>query len=169
MCPTANPSLGNSLLPESDRMVFSSEEERPVHGTPWKVLIVDDDASVQDITRMVLSGFTFDGKPLELLEASSGHQAVALMRETPDVAVVFMDVVMESEHSGLEAIEAIREDLQNTRVRIVVKTGQPGQAPEHWVCTNYGINDYREKSMLTAQRLKAVLHMRLADYQTMAQ
>lgn len=65
--------------------------------------------------------------------------------DNPDVAVCLLDVVMETEHAGLETANAIRSMLKNTFVRIVLRTGQPGQAPEETIIAEYDINDYKEK------------------------
>jgi len=98
------------------------------------------------------------GRPLQFLHAYTGAESVRLMREHDDVAIVLMDVVMETEHAGLDAVEAIRKDLGNARVRIVLRTGQPGQAPQAVVLRGYDINDYREKTELTHARLSAVFY-----------
>ncbi len=53
---------------------------------------------------------------------------------------------METENAGLEVAKNIREDLGNDMVRIILRTGQSGQAPENEVIVNYDINDYKEKN-----------------------
>ena len=131
---------------------------------PWKILVVDDDPGVHAVTRLALAEFQVDGRPLAILEARSGAEAVATMRAQPDIALIFMDVVMESEHAGLDAIDTIRNELGNDRTRIVLRTGQPGQAPEEGLAARHGINDYSEKVELTATRLKTLVHARLRDY-----
>ena len=85
---------------------------------PWKILIVDDDEEVHQVTRLALADFQVHGRPLQFLHAYTGTDSIRLMRENDDVAIVLMDVVMETEHAGLDAVEAIRKDLLNTRVRI---------------------------------------------------
>lgn len=131
---------------------------------PWKVLIVDDEPEVHDITRLVLGGFRFEDRPLQFLSAHSGSEALARLREHPDVAVMLLDVVMESERAGLETVRSVREELGNRFVRIVLRTGQPGQAPEHEVIANYDINDYKEKTELTAQKLSTTMYAALRAY-----
>jgi hypothetical protein len=76
------------------------------------------------------------------------------MREHPDMAVALIDVVMETPSAGLELVRQIREELDNRLVRIILRTGQPGAAPEKQVVVDYDINDYKEKSELTFQRLQ---------------
>ncbi len=131
---------------------------------PWVVLVVDDEPEVRQVTRLVLANVEFDGRRLELLEAASAAEAVAILRERCDVAVLLLDVVMETPQAGLEVVRRVREDLGNHLVRIVLRTGQPGEAPELEVVTAYDINDYREKTELTATRLIVTLYTALRSY-----
>src|SRR5438045_6147767 len=119
--------------------------------TPWKVLIVDDEPEVHNVTRLVLSNFRFEERPLKFLSAYSGREAVELLAAQPDVAVMLLDVVMESDQAGLDVVKRVRSELANPFVRIVLRTGQPGQAPEHHVIANYDINDYKDQTEHTSQ------------------
>ncbi len=134
---------------------------------PWKLLIVDDEPEVHQVTRLVLSSFRFEQRPIEFLSAHSGAQARAMLRDQPDIAVVLLDVVMETDQAGLELVHYIRGELRNTFIRIVLRTGQPGHAPEHEVIANYDINDYKEKTELTAQKLSTTLYSALRAYRDM--
>ena len=87
-----------------------------------------------------------------------------MLAKTPDVALLLLDVVMEVDHAGLDVVKFVREDLQNKMVRIVLRTGQPGQAPEDDVVTNYDINDYKDKTELTSQKLRTLLRASLRSY-----
>ncbi len=130
----------------------------------WKVAIVDDDEEIHRVTRLALSDFTFAGRPLEFLSAYSGVEGQALIRANPDAAMVLLDVVMETDHAGLTLARSIREDLNNPHIRIVLRTGQPGQAPEREVITAFDINDYKEKTELTSQKLYTLMHAVLRSY-----
>ncbi len=121
--------------------------------TPWKLLIVDDEEEVHSLTRLVLRNYEFEGRPLELLSAYSGVAARKVLQDHPDIALILLDVVMEQEDSGLRLIRHIRGTLQNANVRIILRTGQPGQAPEMEVVARYDINDYKAKTELTSQKL----------------
>jgi response regulator RpfG family c-di-GMP phosphodiesterase len=131
---------------------------------PWKILIVDDEEEVHRVTQLALSSYEVLGRPLRLISAYSGAEAVAAMRSDPGIALVLMDVVMETEHAGLHAVQTIRNELNNRLVRIVLRTGQPGQAPERDVVCNYDINDYKEKTELTATKLFTVMQTGLRLY-----
>jgi len=139
----------------SDELLFAAEfDADSVRSAPsWKLLIVDDEEEVHVITKMVLEGLTFSGKGLTFLSAYSAAEAREVLRDNSDVAVILLDVVMETGHAGLELVEYIRSDLKNRLARIILRTGQPGQAPEREVITRYDINDYKQKTELTAQKL----------------
>jgi CheY-like chemotaxis protein len=141
-----------------------SEPSAPTSGGTWKVLIVDDEREVHSVTRLVLRDHEILGRRLELLSAYSGAEARTIMAAEPDIAVVLLDVVMERDHAGLETVRFIRDELGNHLTRIVLRTGQPGQAPETRIIADYDINDYKEKSDLTAQKLYTVLYSTLRAY-----
>ena len=157
-----------SAAPADDEvpLVFAEADEIPanVSGKTWKVLVADDDVEVHFITQMVLRDLIFEGRPLELLSAHSGAEAMRLLGEHPDTAVILLDVVMETEHAGLEVARSIRWTLGNRFVRIILRTGQPGQAPEKSVVIDYDINDYKEKTELTAQKLVTTVISALRSY-----
>jgi response regulator RpfG family c-di-GMP phosphodiesterase len=143
-------------------MDFAPEDQAVL--PPWKVLIVDDEPEVHNVTKLVLGSFRFEGRPLQFLAAHSGAQARELIRQHPDVAVMLLDVVMETDQAGLDVVRFVREELGNHFVRIVLRTGQPGQAPEHEVITSYDINDYKDKTELTAQKLATTMFASLRAY-----
>jgi response regulator RpfG family c-di-GMP phosphodiesterase len=130
----------------------------------WRILVADDEPDVHRITRMVLSGFQFDGRRLELLSAYSGEEACQIMAQNNDIAMILLDVVMEDDHAGLNVARYIREELRNRYTRIVLRTGQPGQAPEHEVIRTYDINDYKDKTELTTTKLNTLMYATLRSY-----
>ncbi|HET9033488.1 MAG TPA: DUF3369 domain-containing protein [Dokdonella sp.] len=148
-----------------DSLEFSDEPTGEL--APWKVLIVDDEPEVHQVTRLVLANFRFANRPLQLLSAYTSVEAESQLLEHADTAVVLLDVVMETEQAGLALVRTIRERLGNQFVRIVLRTGQPGQAPEQEVVAAYDINDYKEKTELTAQKLSTTLYSALRAYRDM--
>ncbi|WP_445376518.1 response regulator [Niveispirillum fermenti] len=117
------------------------------------MLVVDDDEEVHIMTRLVLGRLTYKGRPLELLSARSGVEADAIFRRRDDIAVALLDIVMETDDAGLRLARRIRDDFANSDVRLILRTGQPGQAPVRDVIVNYDINDYKSKTELTAEKL----------------
>ncbi|NHZ93773.1 DUF3369 domain-containing protein [Massilia sp. CCM 8733] len=131
---------------------------------PWKVLLVDDEPDIHDITKLTLSRFRLDGRALTFLHAYTGAEAKEILARETDIALVFLDVVMENDDSGLEVARWMREDLGNQFTRIVLRTGQPGQAPEERVIVNYDINDYKEKTELDRTKLFTTTFAALRAY-----
>lgn len=155
------------LFPDNDsNEAETSSQETPIsgHSRPWKILVTDDDPEVYDITALVLKGVSYKNRPIQLLNAQSSKEAHKILKQHPDIAVIFLDVVMETESAGLDLVHTIREELKNHEIRIVLRTGQPGQAPEKKVIVNYDINDYRAKTELTSQKLFSVTISALRGY-----
>ncbi|HZR90497.1 MAG TPA: DUF3369 domain-containing protein [Bradyrhizobium sp.] len=131
----------------------------------WKIAVIDDDHAVHEGTRFALSDYTLNGQGLEILSAYSAAEGRTLMRANPDIAAVLLDVIMETDVAGLELVEYIRNEIKNETVRIILRTGQPGQAPERRVIVQYDINDYKAKTELTADKLFTSLTAALRSYQ----
>lgn len=154
---------------QEDLLTFADEDERQHHETvqdneKWKVIIVDDEREVHQLTKMVLSDFEFDGKRLDFISAYSEAEAQRVIQDNPDTAIILLDVVMDQDDSGLRIVKYIREQLKYQSVRIILRTGQPGQAPEKMVITDYDINDYKEKTELTTQKLFTTIMAALRSY-----
>lgn len=139
-----------------------STEEKS--GKRWKILIIDDEQEVHKVTHLVLRNVTFDGCGLEFLYAFSAAQARDVLSIHPDIALALVDVVMETDHAGLDLVKWIRQTLKNEKVRLVLRTGQPGQAPEQQVIETYDINDYKDKTELTNIKLRTLLYAALRSY-----
>jgi CheY-like chemotaxis protein len=141
------------------------------HGQPvtFRVLIVDDEPDIHSVTRLSLRGLSYKGRRVELLGAANGKEAVEVMRENPDVAVILLDVVMESQTAGLDACRAIRSELGNSNVRIVLRTGQPGQAPERQTIDEYDIDGYLGKADLDATRLYSTVRTGIKAWDDLVQ
>ncbi|MGY3449612.1 ATP-binding response regulator [Bradyrhizobium sp. USDA 4353] len=131
----------------------------------WKIAVIDDDHAVHEGTRFALSDYSLNGQGLEILSAYSAAEGRTLMREHGDIAAVLLDVIMETDVAGLELVEYIRNEIKNETVRIILRTGQPGQAPERRVIVQYDINDYKAKTELTADKLFTSLTAALRSYQ----
>jgi response regulator RpfG family c-di-GMP phosphodiesterase len=150
-----------------DEILFAAEASQapaPASADKWKLLVADDDQEVHSLTRLVLSGFTFEGRGIEFMSAYSGVETVELIRHNPDTALILLDVVMEQDDAGLQAVRRIRDEVGNHFVRIILRTGQPGQAPEQDVVSSYDINDYKAKTELTAQKLYTTVTAALRAY-----
>jgi len=157
------------MTPDTEAYKFAEEDHldsqvgHPVL-PPWKVIVVDDDQDLQHITRIVLKNFSYEGRGVTILPALSGEEAIHIMTQHPDAAIMLLDVVMETKDAGLRVAKQIRKDLKNPLIRIILRTGQPGEAPETQVMHEYDINDYKEKTDLTAQKLTMTVLAGLRSY-----
>ncbi|MDD3673928.1 putative bifunctional diguanylate cyclase/phosphodiesterase [Thauera propionica] len=134
---------------------------------PWKVLIVDDDEDVHRATELALRGMLVEDRPVQLLHAHSGEAALQQVAQHEDLAVMLLDVVMESDNAGLKVVREVREALKRSALRVILRTGQPGYAPELETVRNYDINDYKTKSELTRVRLFTSLTASIRVYRQM--
>ena len=145
----------------------SSESKRPPHLMPWKVLVVDDEPDIHSITNLALRNVEYKGRKLELLSAYSGKEALEVLNAHNDIALILLDVVMETDDSGLKLVHMVRNELENHLSRIVLRTGQPGSAPEQEVILSYDINDYKAKAELTSQKLYTTVIASLRAYESL--
>ncbi|MBS1210135.1 MAG: hypothetical protein H6R19_2533 [Proteobacteria bacterium] len=157
-------SEGDAYLFADDRPAKGAGSDAPAQ-RPWLVLITDDDEEVHRATTYALRNVEVDGRPLELLHASNASETLTLLQEHEDIAVAMLDVVMETPDAGLRLVETLRNELGRHSMRIILRTGQPGYAPELEVIRRYDINDYRTKSELTQARLITTLTAAIRAYE----
>lgn len=153
---------------DRDDLVFADEAGPALPasaGAAWRILVVDDDADVHSTTTFALKNVEMQGRPLEFLHAYSAREARAILERQSDIAVVLLDVVMERPDAGLQLVRQIREELGMIEVRIILRTGQPGYAPEIEAIRGYDINDYRTKSELTRTKLYTAVAAAVRSYQ----
>lgn len=132
--------------------------------SPWNILIVDDEPEVHTITRLVLKDIEFSGRRVALTSAYSAQQARELFAQGCKFAVAFVDVVMESDTAGLDLITHLRHVVRDKSIRLILRTGQPGQAPERRVIYDFDINDYLAKTQVTADKLYTTTLAALRSY-----
>lgn len=152
------------LIEDEEAPAGSGEGDAPDAPPPWCLLVVDDEPGIHAITQLALKRLEFKRRRLEILSAYSGAEALEILRRRRDIAVILLDVVMETDDAGLQCVRAIRDDIGNREVRIILRTGQPGQAPEQRVILDYDINDYKAKTELTAQKLFTAMIAALRTY-----
>lgn len=124
----------------------------------WKILIADDDHNVHETTLLALNGVKIHDRPLEFLHAYSGEDARQVIQDNPDIALILLDVVMETVDAGLKLVDVIRNEMGQHDLRIILRTGQPGYAPEQRVNNDFAIDGYTTKSKLTRSILISVLN-----------
>ncbi|MFZ4729107.1 MAG: diguanylate cyclase domain-containing protein [Pseudanabaena sp.] len=162
---------------KDDEIIFMDEDYVDIEDSPdlginqtqvnldrWKVIIADDEPDVHRATQIALGNLTFEGKPVVFVSAYSGEECKQLINLHTDAALILLDVVMETNDAGLRLVKYIREELDNHQIRIVLRTGNSGEAPEDSVILNYDINDYKLKVELTRQNLLTTLLASLRAY-----
>jgi CheY-like chemotaxis protein len=152
---------------DDDATASAAEQPAASGPPPWRVLIVDDDVDVHVVTKFSLSNAVFMGRRLSFLHAYSGAEALNILRTEEDIALVLLDVIMETTDAGLKVAKRIRDELKNDLVRIVLRTGQPGQALEHSIILDYDINDFWCKTDLTTRKLFTTVIASLRGYQNL--
>jgi phosphoserine phosphatase RsbU/P len=130
----------------------------------WKVLLVDDEEEIHIVTKFALGDYKYKGRTLQFFNAYNGNQAIQILKDNTDIAIILLDVVMETNDAGLKVVESIRQELKNEFVRIIMRTGQPGQAPEEDIILKYDINDYKNKTELTDKKLFTTITTSLRSY-----
>ena len=166
---SANHGIGEDVYlftrQESDLEIDEQDASQGV----WRILIVDDEPDIHKLTELSLEGFTILNKRLEFLHAYSGREAIEILKVETDIAIVLLDVVMETDDAGLIACQRIREELGLMDIRIILRTGQPGCAPEEKVIMEYDINDYRNKTELTRNQLLTSIFSAIRSYSQLLQ
>lgn len=155
---------------DNDELVFLDEDSHQElddkNKRQWNILIVDDDEEIHTVTKLALSGLVVHERSLNFLHASSGKQAKSMLDEHGrDIAILLLDVVMETDDAGLTVVEYLRETLKLHEPRIILRTGQPGFAPEEQIIKTYDINDYKMKTELTRAKLLTTVISSIRSYQ----
>ncbi len=156
---------------EDDEIAFEQEDSEANNTLldPWKLLIVDDDSQVHSVTKLALKNFQYEDRPLTFISAYSGEEAKSIIKNQPDIAIILLDVIMETDDAGLDVVDYIRNQLNNKAVQIILRTGQPGQVPEDIVTFQYNINDYKTKTELTRQKLLTTVVTSLREFKILVQ
>lgn len=162
------------MTPEETEFLFADHEEeeqipQEVISDYWDVLIVDDDPEIHSVTKLALSGVTLWNKGIRFHDAFSGKEAIDFLSEPNRICVVLLDVVMETDDAGLHVVKQVRDALGNHLIRIILRTGQPGFAPEENVIREYDINDYKTKTELTRSKLVTSLMTAIRSFEQLRQ
>lgn len=147
-----------------DFLADDIEKKEVINKNTYKIIVSDDDEEVHTITRLVLDDVEFENHNLKIMSAYNEKETISLLEEHPDTAILFQDVVMESKDSGLKIVDYLRKNLSNFITRIILRTGQPGEAPEDRIVIDYDINDYRLKTEMTHQRMITSVYEALRSY-----
>ena len=131
--PQSIPPLDHGKDDQDDLVFLEEQTAQPATSAQrkvWRVMIIDDDEDVHSTTTFALGNLDMQHRPLEFVHAYSAAQARELLKHEQEIAVILLDVVMEQDDAGLHLVRYIRETMKLADVRIILRTGQPGYAPE---------------------------------------
>lgn len=154
-----------------DELIFLEESEQSESKVQaetclsWRIMIIDDDPDVHSATTFALNSLEIHQRPLSFLHAYSAVQAKEILKKETNIAVILLDVVMEQEDAGLQLVTVIRNELGLSEARIILRTGQPGYAPEIEAIRDFDINDYKTKSELTRTKLFTTVTAAIRSYE----
>ncbi|MCK1641028.1 HAMP domain-containing protein [Bradyrhizobium sp. 157] len=133
---------------EKQRMLekLNSSDEDLVGKT---ALLVDDDARNIFALSSVL-----ERRGMKVLTATTGHEAIALVGSTPNIAIVLMDIMM-PQMDGYQTIGVIRENPSFSRLPIIALTAKAMKGDRE-KCLEAGASDYLAKPVNTEQLLLAI-------------
>jgi diguanylate cyclase len=165
--------MPSSTMPpknDQDDLVFLEEQPNhdatlPTGNNVWRIMIIDDDEDVHSATSFALGNLEMQHRPLQFVHAYSAREAREMLQEEMEIAVILLDVVMEADDAGLQLVRYIREVLKMSDVRIILRTGQPGYAPEIDAIRDFDINDYKTKSELTRIKLYTTVTAAIRSYE----
>ncbi len=152
------------------QFIFKDESDpvepvkRAGNGKVWRILVIDDDESVHQVTKLVLANSDIESRKIEIVSAYTSREAKEILKDDDSFCMAFVDVVMETDHAGLELVEWIRKDLKNQAIRLVLRTGQAGTAPEAKVIREFDINDYKEKTDFTSGKMITTVYASIRAY-----
>jgi CheY-like chemotaxis protein/nitrogen-specific signal transduction histidine kinase len=115
------------------------------------VLLVDDDARNIFALSSVL-----ERRGMEVLTATTGSEAIAVLGARPDVAIVLMDIMMPG-MDGYETMQAIRSNPAHRRLPILALTAKAMKGDRE-KCLEAGASDYLAKPV-NIQQLMSALRM----------
>ncbi|MGH6703594.1 MAG: response regulator, partial [Bradyrhizobium sp.] len=137
-----------NLPPEKQKMLerLHSSDEDLIGRT---VLLVDDDARNIFALSSVL-----ERRGMKVLTATTGNEAVALVRSSPEIAIVLMDIMM-PQMDGYQTMGVIRQDPSFSRLPIIALTAKAMKGDRE-KCLEAGASDYLAKPVNTEQLLLAI-------------
>jgi len=113
------------------------------------VLLVDDDARNIFALSSVL-----ERRGMHVLTATTGKEAVEIVENTAELAIVLMDIMM-PEMDGYQTMRVIREQPEYRRLPIIALTAKAMKGDRE-KCLEAGASDYLAKPVNTEQLLSAL-------------
>ncbi len=148
-------------------MTAEQTENESTFPSSWKVLVVDTEEAVHESTKKNLEGLYFLDRGVEIIDAYSCDEALQILRVRKDIAVALIDVVLNKEQNGLHLTRAIRRELQEKLIRIILRTDMVDSFPQEKVIVEYDINDLKAKATLPVYKLRSAMITAFRSYRDM--
>jgi CheY-like chemotaxis protein len=91
---------------------------------------------------------------MRVLTATTGREAIEMVEQTPDLAIVLMDIMM-PEMDGYQTMSVIRQKPDYRRLPIIALTAKAMKGDRE-KCLEAGASDYLAKPVNTEQLLSAL-------------
>jgi signal transduction histidine kinase/ActR/RegA family two-component response regulator/HAMP domain-containing protein len=139
------PALARPMTPAPVPMVVEEKEPvaaRPAQGTPdlsgRKVLVVDD-----DIRNVFALTSALETHGMNVLHAESGKEGIEMLKRTPDIDCVLMDIMMPG-LDGLDTMRIIRQ-LDGYQTLPIIAVTAKAMVGDRDKCLEAGATDYVAK------------------------
>ena len=133
-------------LPDIKRRILEQVRKTDPMLAGKKILIVDDD--VRNIFSLAA---VLERHKMNVISAENGKDAITLLKKTPDVEIVLMDVMM-PEMDGYETMRAIRKLSRFKNLPMISLTAKAMKGDRE-KCIEAGASDYITKPVNTEQLL----------------
>ncbi len=139
----------SDLIEFEDSIEISTTEDLP----NINVALIDDNLDVIESTLFALEDIEIHGHTLKFFNATSGTAGFDLIKDTPEIQLALIDIVMETDDAGLILVEKIRNELKNSSIKLIIRTGQPGHFTEDDIREKYQIDGYLDKASTSLDML----------------
>ncbi|MCP3672279.1 MAG: response regulator [Gammaproteobacteria bacterium] len=132
--------IGTTIRCYLPRSTSSSERHSPsitmenqLPGGNELILVVDDEEGLIEVAQLHLEelGYT-------VVTATSGHQALAVLAETPSIDLLFSDVVMPGSMNGYELAE--QAEINRPGIKVLLTSGYTEKAAAHSSQSRFAAN-----------------------------
>jgi CheY-like chemotaxis protein len=135
-----------SRLPKEKQIILNQLHEPETVFRDKHILIVDD-----DMRNIFALTSVLESHELKVSYAENGRDSIALLKSTPDIDLVLMDIMM-PEMDGYETIRQIRKDVKYQTIPIIALTAKAMKGDRE-KCIIAGASDYISKPVNSEQLL----------------
>lgn len=147
----------------NDLMEFAKEtEEISKEKDRWKIMVLDPDEEMHHQIDLHLSDCSFKGKSFAPLHAYSYKEALSIIEQSTDIAIIFLNGI-EDQEEGLRFVKKIRDEFKNQKTRFVILINE-NYTQTKKKFSDYDINAFVFKSELNAYYLLNLTTLCIRNY-----